>query len=245
MPLQTSHGTYTSGRKFISILMIPSPEHASHRPPFTLKLNLPFEYPLVLASAVAANKSLIISNTPVYVAGLDLGVLPIGDWSMSITLSSCCVPSIPSHSPGTVLALLSLLARVLYNISLTSELLPEPDTPVTQVITPRGNSTSIFLRLFSLAPNTLIEPVGCLLVSGTSILSLLLRYAPVMDSLTFIMSFAVPSATTCPPCSPAPGPISTIQSAANIVSSSCSTTISVLPRSLSFLSAASSLSLSL
>src|SRR5438045_3698411 len=34
-----------------------------------------------------------------------------------------------------------------------------------------------------------------------------------------------------PPCSPAPGPMSTIQSAARIVSSSCSTTINVLPRS--------------
>ena len=34
-------GTYTSGRKCISILMIPSPEQASQRPPFTLKLNLP------------------------------------------------------------------------------------------------------------------------------------------------------------------------------------------------------------
>ena len=36
--------------------------------------------------------------------------------------------------------------------------------------------------------------------------------------------------TTCPPCSPAPGPMSTIQSAARMVSSSCSTTISVLPK---------------
>ena len=33
-----------------------------------------------------------------------------------------------------------------------------------------------------------------------------------------------------PPCSPAPGPMSTIQSAVRMVSSSCSTTISVLPR---------------
>ena len=39
------------------------------------------------------------------------------------------------------------------------------------------------------------------------------------------------SATTWPPCSPAPGPMSTTQSAVRMVSSSCSTTISVLPRS--------------
>ena len=78
-PPHTSHGTYTSGRKFISILMIPSPQQFSHLPPFTLKLNLPFLYPFAFASVVAANKSLIISNTPVYVAGFDLGVLPMGD----------------------------------------------------------------------------------------------------------------------------------------------------------------------
>ena len=36
-------------------------------------------------------------NKPVYVAGLDLGVLPIGDWSILITLSKCSRPSILSH----------------------------------------------------------------------------------------------------------------------------------------------------
>ena len=40
-----------------------------------------------------------------------------------------------------------------------------------------------------------------------------------------------PEWTTWPPCSPAPGPMSTTQSAVRIVSSSCSTTMSVLPRS--------------
>ncbi|MBA7714841.1 hypothetical protein ES703_123873 [subsurface metagenome] len=40
-PLQTSQVTYTSGRKCISILIIPSPLQASHLPPSTLKLNLP------------------------------------------------------------------------------------------------------------------------------------------------------------------------------------------------------------
>ena len=37
----TSHGTYTSGRKFISIFNVPSPEHASQRPPLTLNENRP------------------------------------------------------------------------------------------------------------------------------------------------------------------------------------------------------------
>ena len=43
------------------------------------------------------------------------------------------------------------------------------------------------------------------------------------------ISSAGPSATTWPPCSPAPGPMSTSQSAARIICSSCSTTSTVLP----------------
>jgi len=38
-----------------------------------------------------------------------------------------------------------------------------------------------------------------------------------------------PAATTAPPCSPAPGPMSTTKSALRMVSSSCSTTTTVLP----------------
>src|SRR5215831_5070164 len=58
------------------------------------------------------------------------------------------------------------------------------------------------------------------------------------------MSSGVPCATTCPPCSPAPGPISTTWSADRIASVSCSTTITLLPRSRRCLSVASSRSLS-
>ena len=101
-------------------------------------------------------------------------------------------------------------ARCLYRISFTRELFPEPDTPVTHVNTPSGISTSIFLRLFSLAPLTVIQPVGFLRFAGTGILILPLRYAPVSESLHAIISAAVPVATTSPPLRPAPGPISTI-----------------------------------
>src|SRR4030066_465750 len=75
-PLHTSHVTYMSGRKCISIFTIPSPAHASHLPPFTLKEYLPALYPLTLDSGRAANRSLIWVKRPEYVAGLDLGVLP-------------------------------------------------------------------------------------------------------------------------------------------------------------------------
>ena len=74
--------------------MTPSPWQDSHLPPFTLKLNLPGLYPLDLDSCVAANKSLINVKRPVYVAGFDLGVLPMGLWLISIILSNCSHPSI-------------------------------------------------------------------------------------------------------------------------------------------------------
>ena len=68
---------------------------------------------------------------------------------------------------------------------------------------------------------------------------------PSDTSYTFLISSAVPCAMICPPCTPGPGPISIIWSAAYIVSSSCSTTNNVFPKSLSFFKVAISLSLSL
>jgi len=61
----------------------------SHLPPLTLKLNLPGLYPRIFASRVMLNSFLMTSKSPVYVAGLLRGVFPIGDWSISITLSIC------------------------------------------------------------------------------------------------------------------------------------------------------------
>jgi len=40
------------------------------------------------------------SKTPVYVAGFDLGVRPMGDWSMSMTLSRWPDPSTAVCRPG-------------------------------------------------------------------------------------------------------------------------------------------------
>ena len=90
------------------------------------------------------------------------------------------------------------------------ELFPEPDTPVTQVMIPSGNFTVTFFRLFSFAPFTVSHPAGFLRSGGTGIFLRPLKYAPVMESGLSIISWAVPAAMTCPPCSPAPGPISTM-----------------------------------
>ena len=47
-----------------------------------------------------ANKSRISSKTPVYVTGLDRGVLPIGSCETSITLSTFSKPKISLCFPG-------------------------------------------------------------------------------------------------------------------------------------------------
>ena len=190
--------------------------------------------------------SLITSNTPVYVAGFERGVLPIGDWSIFIILSTFSSPFISLHFPGFSFEPYISFATVLYNISLTSVLLPEPETPVTQINCPNGNFTFMFFKLCSVAPLTSIAfPLDFLLFLGTKICFLPLKYCPVIDSGTNLISSAVPCAITFPPCTPAPGPISIIWSAAYIVSSSCSTTKTVFPKSLNFLSVANSFSLSL
>ena len=49
------------------------------------------------------------------------------------------------------------------------ELFPDPETPVTQVMIPRGIFTSIFFRLFSLAPCTVSQPAGTRRSDGTGI----------------------------------------------------------------------------
>ena len=152
---------------------------------------------------------------------------------MTIALSNCLTPSILSWSPGTVCARCRRAVNSLATMSLTSVDLPLPLTPVTSVITPNGNSTSIFLRLFSLAPRTtsLRSFSTARRFLGTDIFSAPDKYRPVILAGFCATSAGVPAATISPPCTPAPGPTSTKKSAAAIVSSSCSTTNTVLPRS--------------
>ena len=85
-------------------------------------------------------------------AGLERGVRPMGDWSMLITLSSSSSPVISLHRPAFSRLRYRRWPRTLYRVSMTSVDFPEPDTPVTQVITPSGIATSTFFRLFSDAP---------------------------------------------------------------------------------------------
>ena len=156
-------------------------------------------------------------------------------------------PLIFSNLPGfTRFILPRLCCTAFMNTSLTSVDFPEPETPVTRMSFPSGNLTLICFRLFSEAPITsTFFPVPLRLVSGTLMTFLPDRYCPVMEFSDFMISSGVPSATSSPPWMPAPGPMSTIQSALSIVSSSCSTTISELPRSLMFFRVVISFALSL
>jgi hypothetical protein len=53
-----------------------------------------------LAVIVLEKISLMGVKALTYVAALDLGVLPIGDWSISITLSILSIPLMESCFPG-------------------------------------------------------------------------------------------------------------------------------------------------
>ena len=81
---------------------------------------------------------------------------------------------------------------------------------MTTAITPSGTLTVRFLRLCVRAPRTVSQPEGVLRVTGMGMPRRPERYAPVMDALQAMISSAVPCAISSPPCSPAPGPMSTI-----------------------------------
>ena len=55
-----------------------------------------------------------------YVAGLDLGVLPIGDWSIFIILSIFSKPLTALHLPGFSFEPFNSFAIVLYRTSFTN-----------------------------------------------------------------------------------------------------------------------------
>jgi len=71
-------------------------------------------------------------------------------------------------------------------MSLTNVDFPDPDTPVTAMNCPSGNSTSMFCRLCSRAPRIVTQSSpGFRRISGTGIVFLPDRYCPVIDRLFF------------------------------------------------------------
>src|ERR687890_2080020 len=110
--------------------MTPAPLQVGHAPS-EFALNSAGFTPLAFAKALR-----IGSSSPVYVAGLLRREPRIAPWSIDTT------PSPAGIDPCT------------------SELLPEPATPVTTHNTPSGMSTSTSRRLCADAPRTSIAPVA-------------------------------------------------------------------------------------
>ena len=173
------------------------------------------------------------SNTPVYVAGFDRGVRPIGDWSMSMTLSSCsqpgaCACACPAERAS---GRPSASARG-SSTSWTSVDLPLPRHAGDADEQPqRDVDRDVLAGCARWRP-----PVGARAcrglrrTCGVGICRRPDRYAPGQRRSSSSRPLQVAASTrSAPPCSPAPGPMSTTWSAAWIVASSCSTTISVLP----------------
>ena len=97
-------------------------------------------------------------------AGLDRGVLPIGDWSIITSLSTSSHPFSFLCAMGRSATYPSFRANPAARVSFIKVLLPEPDTPVTTVSSPRGNSTLSILRLFPCGPSKVrhFSPAGLL-----------------------------------------------------------------------------------
>src|ERR671928_2243542 len=110
--------------------MTPAPLQLGQAPS-ELALNSAGFTPLAFANALR-----IGSSSPVYVAGLLRREPRIGVWSIDTT------PAPAGIDPWT------------------SELFPEPATPVTTTSTPRGMSTSTSRRLWVVAPRTRSAPDG-------------------------------------------------------------------------------------
>ena len=231
--------------------MRPAPEQASQRPPDVLKEKKPAPCPRIEASGKAAKRSRIRSQAPMYVAGVERGVLPMGSWSTITSwrkdfrpvrlwnaglppLATTSVASLPWR-PSFFFEIANWAAGA--TKSVMSVLFPAPETPQTTESRPVGKATSKCLRLRSEACFTRIHSVGASLPamarrvprSGCGIADF--SDWPVTDAGLASRSWAVPSAMMRPPWTPAPGPRSMMRSAARMVSSSCSTTRTVLPRS--------------
>src|SRR5207247_6641355 len=99
-----------------------------------------------------------------------------------MTLSMYSKPSIALWRPGSSRARWIFIASALYRISFTRVDLPEPETPVTTVISPIGKETSMCCRLCSAAPRTTIAfPLDCRRLWGIGISLRPDKYRPVTD----------------------------------------------------------------
>ena len=188
--------------------MTPSPSHASQRPPRTLNEKRPG---LVAARArLGHQREQVPDRREQAHVGRGVGARGPADGGlvdvdhlveMLDARDRACGRRARPRPRG------SARASARCRISLTSVLFPEPDTPVTQVSAPSGKRTVTSFRLCSVAPTT----VSALAAARAPRRGRLDR-APVPTGTLpsasggdAAISSGVPSATTSPPSSPAPG----------------------------------------
>src|SRR3990167_152579 len=185
LPLHTSHVTYTVGKKCISTATRPLPWHASQRPPLTLNEKRPGPHARARASSDIANMSRMCVHAPVYVAGFERGVRPIGDWSISIGRPRYSVPvnSFALYVLAVRYRLSKRACRLRCNISYRNVDFPEPETPETTTNFPSGTSTFRFSMLNLFAPRIFIFPRSAVRrFSGISIRISSLKYCKVLET---------------------------------------------------------------
>ena len=125
----------------------------------------------------------------------------------------------------------TLLSYCLANTREIRVLFPEPATPVTTVIIPRGMSTSTCFRLWRQASRTGRLPVG---LRGVSFNGEGLEHGPASQGIGMKQRLEAALKYDLPAVLTGQGPTSMMWSAMEMTSRSCSTTRTVLPLSRSF-----------
>ena len=143
---------------------------------------------------------------PMYVAGTERGVRPIGLWSISIARFNDSKPLIFLKSPAGESLTMPTASRVARNnTSRTRELFPEPLTPVTATKRSRGKRTSTFSRLWWFTPVSSNQETARVLRRVAGTLGGRSRAAAVTEPC---IVRSAPCDMTRPPCLPPPGPTS-------------------------------------
>ena len=143
----------------------------------------------------------------------------MGDWSMSITLSRCSRPSIRvvRARPARASPQIALRQRRVEDLRHQRATCPEPDTPVTATNRPSGKrDVDVLQVVLARAPRrsaTRRFPLRRRFGTGDRLRRRAGTAGDRAGGCSISSSQRARSAISSPPCSPAPGPMSIIQSA--------------------------------
>ena len=236
-PWQTSHGTFTSGRKLISMVRTPWPSQPGQRPSPVLNEKR--------AGRVAARLGLqrfgeqLADRVPEADVGGRAGARRLADRRLvdlehAVDRLPALELAAAAPAPAACRARRPCACTLASSTSRASVLLPEPETPVTA--TRRCSGTRRRRRAGCAATRRAGAAPACAPCDRAPRLQRVRQRvgeeaAGHRVGVAPTASATLPCATSRPPRLPAPGPMSMMWSARRIVSSSCSTTTSVLPLS--------------